>query len=111
MSTPHPFRFGVTLPGAVSRQEWIARVHKVEDPGRESACERIGSKREEWSDFGVTSDQSARSVSTAALPPWKPAPHLVHFHSTLEVAFLCLGLADHWNDSEELAMSLKEKRG
>ncbi|HLZ59285.1 MAG TPA: TIGR03621 family F420-dependent LLM class oxidoreductase [Ktedonosporobacter sp.] len=33
MSTPHPFRFGVTLLGAASRQEWIAKVHKVEDLG------------------------------------------------------------------------------
>ena len=33
MSTPHPFRFGVTLLGAASRQEWITRVHKVEDLG------------------------------------------------------------------------------
>ncbi|HET8841282.1 MAG TPA: TIGR03621 family F420-dependent LLM class oxidoreductase [Ktedonobacteraceae bacterium] len=33
MSTPHPFRFGVTLFGAPSRQEWIAKVHKVEDLG------------------------------------------------------------------------------
>ncbi len=33
MSTPHPFRFGVTLFGAASRNEWIAKVHKVEDLG------------------------------------------------------------------------------
>ena len=33
MSIRHPFRFGVTLLGASSRQEWIARVHKVEDLG------------------------------------------------------------------------------
>lgn len=33
MSTPHPFRFGVTLFGAASRQEWIEKVHKVEDLG------------------------------------------------------------------------------
>jgi probable F420-dependent oxidoreductase len=33
MSTPHPFRFGVTLFGAISRQEWIAKVKKVEDLG------------------------------------------------------------------------------
>jgi len=33
MSTPHPFRFGVTLLGAASRHEWIAKVHKVEDLG------------------------------------------------------------------------------
>jgi hypothetical protein len=25
MSTPHPFRFGVTALGAASRQEWIER--------------------------------------------------------------------------------------
>lgn len=31
MSIPHPFRFGVTLLGASCRQEWIAKVHKVED--------------------------------------------------------------------------------
>jgi probable F420-dependent oxidoreductase len=33
MSTLHPFRFGVTLFGAVSRQEWIGKIHKVEDFG------------------------------------------------------------------------------
>ena len=33
MSTPHPFRFGVTVFGATSRQEWVAKVHKVEDLG------------------------------------------------------------------------------
>lgn len=33
MSAPHPFRFGVTLFGATSRQAWIAKVHKVEDLG------------------------------------------------------------------------------
>ncbi|HLW00593.1 MAG TPA: TIGR03621 family F420-dependent LLM class oxidoreductase [Ktedonobacterales bacterium] len=33
MSATHPFRFGVTLLGAVSKQEWIAKVHKVEDLG------------------------------------------------------------------------------
>src|SRR6266487_1558391 len=33
MSTSHPFRFGVTLLGAASRQEWIAKVHQVEDLG------------------------------------------------------------------------------
>jgi probable F420-dependent oxidoreductase len=33
MSTPHPFRFGVTVLGAASRHEWIAKVHKVEDLG------------------------------------------------------------------------------
>jgi len=33
MNTPHPFRFGVTLFGAASRHEWIAKVHKVEDLG------------------------------------------------------------------------------
>ena len=33
MSTSHPFRFGVTLFGAASRNEWIAKVHKVEDLG------------------------------------------------------------------------------
>src|SRR5215471_2598212 len=33
MNIPHPFRFGVTLLGAASRQEWIAKVHKVEDLG------------------------------------------------------------------------------
>lgn len=33
MSIPHPFRFGVTLLGAASRQEWIDKVHKVEDLG------------------------------------------------------------------------------
>ena len=33
MRTSHPFRFGVTLPGAASRQQWIAKVKKVEDLG------------------------------------------------------------------------------
>jgi probable F420-dependent oxidoreductase len=33
MNPPHPFRFGVTLFGATSRNEWIAKVHKVEDLG------------------------------------------------------------------------------
>lgn len=33
MNTTHPFRFGVTLFGAASRQEWIAKVRKVEDLG------------------------------------------------------------------------------
>lgn len=33
MSTPHPFRFGVTLLRAASRQAWVARVHQVEDLG------------------------------------------------------------------------------
>jgi alkanesulfonate monooxygenase SsuD/methylene tetrahydromethanopterin reductase-like flavin-dependent oxidoreductase (luciferase family) len=33
MRTPHPFRFGVTLLGAASRNEWIAKIHKVEDLG------------------------------------------------------------------------------
>jgi probable F420-dependent oxidoreductase len=33
MGTPHPFRFGVTLFGAASRQEWIEKCHKVEDLG------------------------------------------------------------------------------
>lgn len=33
MRPSHPFRFGVTLLGAASRQEWIAKVHKVEDLG------------------------------------------------------------------------------
>lgn len=31
MSIPHPLRFGVTVLGAPSRQEWIDKVHKVED--------------------------------------------------------------------------------
>ena len=30
MGISHPFRFGVTLLGAASRQEWITKVHKVE---------------------------------------------------------------------------------
>jgi hypothetical protein len=34
MSTPHAFRFGVTLLGGVSRPEWIAKVQKAEDSGR-----------------------------------------------------------------------------
>ena len=33
MRTPHRFRFGVTLLGASSRQEWIAKVRNVEDLG------------------------------------------------------------------------------
>ena len=33
MSTTHPFRFGVTLLGAATKQEWIAKVHNVEDLG------------------------------------------------------------------------------
>ncbi|HEX6551236.1 MAG TPA: TIGR03621 family F420-dependent LLM class oxidoreductase [Ktedonobacteraceae bacterium] len=33
MSPPHPFRFGVTLLGAASRQEWIEKCHQVEDLG------------------------------------------------------------------------------
>ena len=33
MSTRHPFRLGITLLGAASRQQWIAKVKKVEDLG------------------------------------------------------------------------------
>jgi len=33
MSIPRPFRFGVTLLGAASRQKWIAKVRKIEDLG------------------------------------------------------------------------------
>src|SRR5579871_3650369 len=33
MSKNHPFRFGVALGGASSRQEWIDKVRRVEDMG------------------------------------------------------------------------------
>src|SRR5215470_8565519 len=33
MKTRHPFRFGVTLLGAASRQEWVEKCHQVEDLG------------------------------------------------------------------------------
>ena len=33
MNTLHPFRFGVTLFRAASRQEWVEKCHQIEDLG------------------------------------------------------------------------------
>ncbi len=38
MRTPHPFRFGVTLLGAASRQQWIAKVKKAHGMRNERPC-------------------------------------------------------------------------
>ena len=62
-SVKHPGKRSVAFP----MDGWVLRCYSLYRLLHPSAGKQLGSKREEWSDFGAKSDQSARSVSSSTI--------------------------------------------